>query len=304
MRSGAVASLQSSLACQEFIHQVGGIRMRGLLFAAVAVLTVGAVNPTSAADILAKAPPPIQPPAPLYNWTGFYIGGNVGYGWSHRDFTNTLGSTLGAAQRTATNSGSDSGHGGLGGGQIGYNYQFSGNWVAGVEADIDAAHITSSTSSCSSGIPPAALCGTRNTDVQDFGTVRGRLGYAFNNVLLYGTGGWAWGHGTNTAQVTCIGPGCPGTSAVPPTSPAPASVSVNPSGWAAGGGVEWAFLPNWTLRADYLHLQFAGVTEDRSKSGFLPTLVITSHVSSNVGIDVVRVGVNYLFNWGAPPLAR
>jgi outer membrane immunogenic protein len=258
---------------------------------------LGAVNPASAADILGKAPP-LQPPAPVYNWTGFYIGGNVGYGWSHRDFTNTLGSTLGAVQRTATNSGSDSGHGGLGGCQIGYNYQFSGNWVVGIEADIDAAHITSSTSSCSTGIPPAALCGTRNTDVQDFGTVRGRLGYAFNNVLVFGTGGWAWGHGTNTAQVTCIGPGCPAASAVPPTSPAPASVSVNPSGWAAGGGMEWAFLPNWTLRADYLHLQFAGVTEDRSKSGFFPSLVITSHVSSNVGVDLVRVGVNYLFNWG------
>jgi hypothetical protein len=63
--------LQSSLARQEFIHQVGGIRMRGLLFVAVGMLAVGAVNPASAADILGKAPP-IQPPAPVYNWTGFY----------------------------------------------------------------------------------------------------------------------------------------------------------------------------------------------------------------------------------------
>lgn len=126
--------------------------------------------------------------------------------------------------------------------------------------------------------------------------MRGRLGYAVNNVLVYGTGGWAWGHGSNTTQITCIGPGCPAVSAVPATSPAPTSVDVNPSGWAAGGGVEWAFLPNWTVRAEYLHLQFDAVTEDRSKSAAFPGLFITAHVSSNVGIDIARVGLNYQFH--------
>ena len=126
--------------------------------------------------------------------------------------------------------------------------------------------------------------------------MRGRLGYATNNVLVYGTGGWAWGHGRNTTQINCIGPACPGTSAVPPTSPAPASVDVQPSGWAAGGGIDWAFVPNWTLRADYLHLQFDGVTEDRSKSGFFPSLFITSHVVSNAGMDLLRFGLSYRFH--------
>ena len=83
---------------------------------------------------------------------------------------------------------------------------------------------------------------------------------------------------------------------MPPTSPEPASVDVNPSGWAAGGGAEWAFLRNWTVRAEYLHLQFDGVTEDRSKSGFFPSLFITTHVSSNVSINLMRVGLNYQFN--------
>jgi outer membrane immunogenic protein len=80
-----------------------------------------------------------------------------------------------------------------------------------------------------------------------------------------------------------------------PATPAPVSVDVNPSGWAAGGGVEWAFLPNWTLRAEYLHLQFDGVTEDRSIQGVLPVF-ITTHVSSNVSVDLVRVGMNYQFH--------
>ncbi len=63
------------------------------------------------------------------------------------------------------------------------------------------------------------------------------------------------------------------------------------------------FLPNWTLRAEYLHLQFDGVTEDRSITGTRFPVLITSHVASNTGIDLVRVGVNYLFNWWSPPLA-
>jgi outer membrane immunogenic protein len=268
-----------------------------------ATLTVALGQTAFPADLSLKPIYKAAPSAPAlvsYNWTGIYIGGHFGYGWSHRDFTNTIIGTLGATQLSASNSSSDTGRGWLGGGQIGFNYQFLGNWIAGIEADIDASHITSSASACFPGFG-TGVCGTRDTDVKALGTVRGRLGYAFNNLLVYGTGGWAWEHGTNTIQFTCLGPGCPRTSAVPPTSPAPTSVDVDPSGWAAGGGLEWAFLPNWTLRAEYLHLQFDGITEDRSKtSSFVPSLSVTSHVSSNASVDTVRVGVNYLFrSW--PP---
>ncbi len=272
--------------------------MMKLLVSSIAALALIGAS-ALAADIAMKAPPRAPappPPAPVYSWAGLYIGGNVGYGWSHRDFTNTITGTSVSTRLSANNSGSDNGGGWLGGGQIGFNYQFLGNWIAGVEADIDAAHITSSASACFSGFG-TGVCGTRDTDVKDFGTVRGRLGYAFNNLLVYGTGGWAWEHGTNTTRFTCLGPACPGTSAIPPTSPAPTSVDVNPNGWAAGGGAEWAFVSNWTLRAEYLHMQFDGVTEDRSKtSSFVPSLFVTSHVSSNVSLDMVRIGLNYQFH--------
>ncbi len=250
-------------------------------------------TPAFGADMPLKAPP--LPSEPVYSWTGGYVGGNIGYGWSHRDFTNTIVGTLGNVQNSAVNTGTDDGKGWLGGGQIGFNYQFPNNWVVGIDADIDAAHITSSTASCFTALIGVVTCGTRDTDLKDFGTVRGRLGYGINNVLLYGTGGWAWGRGTNTTQINCIGPSCPATSGVPPTSPAPTSVNVNPNGWVAGGGVEWGFLSNWTLRAEYLHLQFDGVTEDRSKPGFFQSLVISTHVASNVSTDLVRVGLNYRF---------
>ncbi len=244
--------------------------MRAVMIAAGGMLALSVLN-ASAADInrkplLTKAPPvPPAPVNPVYNWTGFYIGANVGYGWSHRDFTNAITGTSPTTQNSAINSGTDDSKGLLGGGQVGFNYQFLTNWVAGIEADIDAAHIASSTSACFTALVGIKTCGTRDTDVKDFGTVRGRLGYAFNNVVAYGTGGWAWGHGSNTTTINCIGPQCPGVSGiVSPTSPAPASVDVNPNGWAAGGGLEWAFLPNWTIRAEYLHLQFDGVTEEQS----------------------------------------
>lgn len=274
--------------------------MRALLITTAAILVISAANAANAASaadvgppIMAEVPPPL--PVPAFNWTGFYVGANVGYGWSHRDFSNTLTGTLGTIQLSGSNSGTDDGRGVLGGAQVGYNHQFVDNWVAGIEADIDGADIGSSTSACFPGFG-TAVCGDRDTDVNAFGTVRGRLGYALNNVLLYGTGGFAWGHGTNTIQFTCLGPACPGTSALAPTSPAPTSVDVNPIGWAAGAGVEWAFLPNLTLQAQYLHLQFDGVTEDRSKSSsFIPSLFVTSYVSSNIGINLVRIGVNYLF---------
>jgi outer membrane immunogenic protein len=308
---GLTAGVQVPVLCSameriEFPSENAEGIVRALLVATAAMLAMSAVNPASAADMPVKAPPVQPPPTPVYNWTGFYIGGNVGYGWSHGDFTNTITATLGDIQRTASNSGSIKGEGVLGGGQIGFNYEFPSHWVLGIEADIDATHITSSTSGCFTGAGQitTAVCGTRNNKLEDFGTVRGRLGYAFNNVLVYGTGGWAWGHGTNTLQITCLGPECPGTSALPPTTPSPASIGVNPNGWVAGGGVEWGFLPNWTLRAEYLHLQFDGITEDRSITGFVVPVLITSHLVTDTHVDIVRVGVNYLFNWPSSVVAR
>jgi outer membrane immunogenic protein len=260
---------------------VGGILMRTLITAGILALSA-AINPASAQ-------------APAWTWTGFYLGANFGGGWTNSNWTTTITGTLGDLQRTGTNSNTSNGGGILGGGQIGYNYEFPSHWVAGIEADIDGAHLTSSKSLCLTVV--TVVCGNRDTQIEDFGTVRARLGYAFDNILVYGTGGWAWGNISNATQTTCLGTECPATSALKPQIPTSSS-SATPSGWAAGAGIEWGFLPNWALRAEYLHLQLNGVTEDRS--GFLGParpVFVTAHQSSDLGVDAVRVGVSYLFNW-------
>lgn len=243
------------------------------------------------------------PPAPiLYNWTGFYIGVNGGGGSSSQNFSGTQVTPLGS---TAF-SGGDGLGGALAGGHIGFNYQFPSNIVIGVEADADWSDYTNSgTAGCSTfttgaftGLP--AGCATNSETLNDFGTVRGRLGYAWDRVLFYGTGGWAWGKSSGNSTTNCLGVGCPGASLA--FTGGTASFNDSFSGWTAGGGVEFAFLPNWTLRLEYLFLDFNGVAANYSSTATTPlgTGTTATHVTSNNGVNVWRVGVSYLFNLGGP----
>jgi len=268
--------------------------MKAPLITALGILAIAAIHPASAADmgppLAAKAPPPV--PVPVFTWTGFYIGGNFGGGWASNDFSNTLtGTAAGIPFPTATNSGTAAASGILGGGQIGFNYEFPTNWVVGIEADIDADHIAGSGSGClSTAAGVVSSCGHDSSVGDYFGTVRGRVGYAFDNLLFYGTGGWAYAESTTTHTTTCVSGACPATS-LPFTFNSP-SVSTTASGWTAGAGIEWGFLPNWTLRAEYLHLQFNGVGENFGFTGTTIGIPIVSNVHNT------RVGVSYLFNWG------
>jgi outer membrane immunogenic protein len=250
-----------------------------------------------------KAPPAPAYSAPGYNWTGFYIGGNFGGGWGNESYSLTGTNALG----TLVGGGSADPSGVYGGGQIGVNYEFPSHWVVGIEADGDWSNISGSTSGCGTyttgvdaGLPSG--CSTSNSKLQDFGTVRGRLGYAWNNVLLYGTGGWAWGNASSTSALNCIGTACPATSL--PFTGGTSSYSNTLSGWAAGAGLEWGFLPHWTARVEYLHLEFDDVVSSYSATeliaipGVGPTTSTTMYgARSNTGIDTVRVGLNYLFNY-------
>ena len=276
-----------------------------LLIAAAGFLAFGAVAASAAdmAPVVAKAPPP---PAPVYDpWTGIYIGGNFGSGLANFDFSGTTTGTLKGKPFQETFNGSRSQHGWLGGGQIGINYEIMPRLVVGVEGDIDWSNIKGSVSACSSKTAAGVIdCATSAGKIDDFGTVRGRVGYVFDNLLVFGSGGFAWAHETASVTETCNGAKCPKTSGVLAINSA--SYSATPDGWAAGAGFEWRVLPNWLLRVEYLHLQFNHASSTYSLNGTVggAPFASTSNVSANTAVEVLRVGLSYLFNWGAEPLVR
>lgn len=263
-------------------------------------LVLAAIAPAKAADLPMPATAPILP-AFSWSWTGVYLGNNVGYGWENQSFNLTAVNALG----TATLSGSSNGSGWLLGGQVGFNYELPAHFVVGIEADGDWANISGSSSGCSTfttgtHVGAVAGCGTNSAQIDDFGTVRGRIGYAWNNVLFYGTGGWAWGNSSGTHTTTCVSgfpPVCPGGSLT--FTGGGASFSNSLSGWAAGVGVEWAFLlPHWTVRLEYLHVEFDNVTTNYNTTITVNAVnqTASTSVTSNNGINIVRAGVSYLFN--------
>jgi outer membrane immunogenic protein len=224
----------------------------------------------NAADMPVKAPPaPVPPP---FSWTGFYIGGNVGAGWSDRTVTDTLFGL------DITNQGNGARL--IGGGQVGLNYQIN-NFVIGVEADFDWA---SNNDNNNSGVVIAGNTFRVNSNDTWITTVAGRIGYAWDRVLFYGKGGGGW-IGNSGFTVTNVTTGASFTSSNGNTN----------SGWLAGGGIEWAFADNWSARIEY---DFLGLN-DRTLTVPLAVPVIGGDVFTlhNRDVQMVTFGVNYRLNW-------
>jgi outer membrane immunogenic protein len=246
-----------------------------------------------------EAPPVYLAPAPVATWTGFYAGLNIGGGWSsnggndsylpYADTTYPIGSTpLGSATpnlfflpgggTTASNTG-----GVVGGGQIGYNYQFN-SFVIGAEADFQGTSITGGNQGNYAGLYDSPYVGSNtglltplvtgnggNLGLPWFGTVRGRAGYLVTpTLLLYGTAGFAYG-GVDVFQR-----------------------SNTSTGWTAGGGAEWLFAPHWSAKLEYLYVDLASSGIYGAYTGW--ELGNNHHPQ----INVVRAGVNYHFNFAQP----
>jgi outer membrane immunogenic protein len=207
---------------------------------------LGGISVAQSADLPARAPAVVAPVA--YNWTGFYIGANGGYGWSAFNVSSgSLSADIGDLK------------GPFAGGQIGYNYQV-GQFVFGLEVDGQWADIKQS-------FPGVTIA------IEYFLTARGRLGVAFDNVLLYGTGGYM--HAGANTEVTN------GLTTV--------STSGANGGWTAGAGAEIGF-GNASVKLEYLYLQ--SFDEDL---GF--------GVSGNVHAHTVKLGLNYRFGGSSAPIA-
>ena len=282
------------------------MRKLTLIASAVAAALIG--TPVRAADMAIKAPPP---PAPVYSWTGFYVGGNIGYSWGKasgdlNDPAIDIFSGLGTLPTSFSESLKPKG--GIGGGQFGYNYQINPTWVVGLEADLQASneHASNSQSASTSGVfigpgitglTSSAVGTTFDARISWFGTARARAGVLITpTTLFYATGGLAFGGvkvsgsgGANINLAACIaGIGCI------PTGSASGAFAFNQSttktGWTLGGGVEGALTGNWTWKAEYLYLDLG------SESGSVAdNFGGIASWSAKFTDNIVRVGLNYKF---------
>jgi outer membrane immunogenic protein len=234
--------------------------MNKLLFTAVAAVGSLAAAQSLAADLPRAAPAPyrapLAAPVPVFSWTGFYVGGNVGYGFARANADVTVGGVT-------TRVDSENLRGAVGGGQAGFNWQ-TGPLVLGIEGDLQ----------WSGQKAVFTLGGITQTDrINTFGTVRARAGVAVDRVLVYGTGGWAYGTWRTDLTVPGVGTG---------------NYSISRSAWAAGAGAEVAFTDHLTAKLEYLYLDTGRINDATT----LPGVTFTNRLKDNV----VRVGVNYLFN--------
>jgi outer membrane immunogenic protein len=244
----------------------------------------GFAGAASAADLPArtytKAPAIV---APVYDWSGFYIGLNGG-GASSRGCWN-LTSNAGVTIPTAPLEGCHDSTGGLAGGQVGYRWQAS-NWVFGVEAQGDWADLKGSSASLTAIIPF-----NNQTTVDAIGLFTGQVGYAFNNVLVYVKGGAAVTD-NRYANVFTV------NNAFAPAGTAFNTASDTRWGGAVGAGLEFGFAPNWSVAIEYDHL-FMG-----TPNVTFPPSTIAVGRADNIGQDVDMGTVRVSYRFGGPIVAK
>jgi outer membrane immunogenic protein len=225
--------------------------MKRLLLAGVALFSLGAAS-AFAADLPARMPSKAPAYGPAYSWSGWYLGFNGGYGWGQSSWTDAVaGVTTGDFDLD----------GALIGGTVGVNWQH-GPWVFGLEGDGDWSDISGSTATFC-----APNCETRNNWLATF---RGRVGYAFDRVLPYVTGGLALGD--IEAGVAGFG-----------------RDSSTQAGWTVGAGVEWAIAGPWTAKVEYLYTDLGTMSCSVASCGGV------GPVDVDFTANIIRGGINYRF---------
>lgn len=249
----------------------------------LSIAIIAALSTIAVTQIASAAPPAAMP----YSWTGFYVGGNIGYSWGDAS-GNISDSGFGGFLLPTSFSASLKPDGVIGGGQVGYNWQANNTWVFGLEADFQGSAERASTSlSNPFGINPYLGTLTQNIEAKIlwFGTLRGRVGVlATPTLLLYATGGLAYGE-TDVSAAGIF------------TGFFPGGYSFNSShtnvGWTLGGGIEGAIpnTSNWTWKLEYLYIDLG------SQSGAGTETAFGTNYTWNVKFtdNILRIGVNYKF---------
>ncbi len=246
--------------------------IRRVILASAAVIALHAA--ASAAEIYPAGPGSYKDvAAPYTNWTGAYIGAEGGYGWgttSSNVFTTSPSAFEGHT--------SENNEGGLGGFVLGYNWMATPNWLVGVEADATAGGVDANSTAC---VNPSGVCAQTTSSIIALATIRGRAGFVWDNVLIYGTGGVAFVESNVTRNnITAGASGQSDDGAV---------------GWAAGGGIEYAIRPNLTFKIEYLFVDY-NVSHDFTPTG------LDERTNNETQIDIVRAGIAYHVNLAPTPL--
>jgi outer membrane immunogenic protein len=256
-----------------------------LALAAVAISSV--TSAALGADVSPPgAPAPVYraPPAPLsYNWSGFYLGANVGYGRVNSNSAVTFNSPFfGVATTTSTGTA----NGVIAGGQVGANWQM-GMFVLGAEGDFQWSNQKSTTNTgCGLGCTV-----TEVASVDSFGTARLRVGGAFDRVLVYVTGGGAWTNASDNLSATAFG-----------TTATLVNLTASKVGWTVGSGIDFAVLDNLIARAEYLYISTSNITNTAPVSALLGGGTITE--TAQLKDSIVRFGLSYKFGGGSTVAAR
>jgi len=253
--------------------------MKKILLGSIALGALIAAAPAGAADVAVA--PRYQAPAPVWSWAGFYLGGHIGAGWGTKHWYNespfaSLGADVGLHHV----------RGGLGGGQVGYNFQ-AGNWVFGAELQGSWADLEGNNQNLVFTLGAGGPRIINNSKVDSIVTAAGRLGYAVDRVLVYTTAGGAWMH-DKFSTTTDVNP-----------SPF-ATGSQTRSGWMAGLGLEYAFAYNWSVKFEYDYVDLGRKRNDLSCpvncAGAPGFGLFAQDITQQ--LNLFKFGINYRFGYG------
>ncbi len=247
---------------------------------AASVAAIALTGPALAADLGPPPPPVYVPPVPIFTWTGVYVGGQIGYAWGSQNAD--FGDSFGLFDSVSYNS-----SGVIGGAHVGYNLQLT-QFVIGLEGDVDGSSLSKTVSGAV--FPQGGALGlvstTLNTNANVQGSIRGRVGYAWDRVLIYATGGVAFaGINSDLWTSTLFGPSYD-------------TASNTRVGWTVGGGLEYAVTNNWSIRAEYRYTNFGQYTAYPVNFAALGDTgaFINRHFTENR----VQAGFSYKFDSAVP----